>query len=319
MASSPPDDGWSPLPEGWTWSDVGHGALDLAGMVPIIGEAADLTNAAWLASEEKYLDAGLSIISMVPVVGDVVGKGGKLATRAGGKLAEPAVKALAKMDFAKVLAPLKKNNKLAPHIAKIEEALVKWRKEVLDRHASTSRPCGIQECPEATKRLGQSAMMVGKTPVPIRILEKLTPAEKSVFERAIKEVEATPLKARTDKAIFYSGRIGETPAWKLVEKMEKTGAHDTVNTLSNGLLNRKDIRDVLPDDAMGFVDDLASAKLAENAEGAIKFVGDLDSINPNSVFRRIELPALLKNPKITPGSRKQLVEMKNFLDKKYGR
>ena len=42
----------------WTWSDVGHGALDVVGFVPGWGEAADVANAVWYVGEAKYLDAG---------------------------------------------------------------------------------------------------------------------------------------------------------------------------------------------------------------------------------------------------------------------
>lgn len=57
--------------------DLGHLALDLAGLIPVYGEAADLTNAAWYASEGRYLMAGLSLISMIPELGDAIGKGTK--------------------------------------------------------------------------------------------------------------------------------------------------------------------------------------------------------------------------------------------------
>ena len=63
--------------DGWSWSDIGHAGLDIAGFIPGVGEFADGANAAWLLTEGKYLDAAFSVISMVPVVGDIVGKGAK--------------------------------------------------------------------------------------------------------------------------------------------------------------------------------------------------------------------------------------------------
>lgn len=59
-------------------STIGHFALDLAGLIPGVGEFADAANAAWYVKQGDYLMAGLSIISVIPVVGDIVGKGGKL-------------------------------------------------------------------------------------------------------------------------------------------------------------------------------------------------------------------------------------------------
>ena len=60
-------------------SDTGHLALDVAGTVPYIGEAADLTNAIWYANQGQYLNAAFSLISMIPEAGDLIGKGGKVA------------------------------------------------------------------------------------------------------------------------------------------------------------------------------------------------------------------------------------------------
>jgi len=54
-------------------------ALDLAGLIPGVGEYADAANAALYAKEGKWLLAGLSLISTIPVVGDAIGKGGKIA------------------------------------------------------------------------------------------------------------------------------------------------------------------------------------------------------------------------------------------------
>lgn len=119
---------------GWSLGDIGHGALDVVGLIPVVGEPADAANAAWHAAEGQYLEAGLSAISIVPVVGDIIGKGGKLTKKLGGPAARKLVKVLKEMDFAKALAPLRKNKKLAPHIDMMIAALEKWRADLL--------PCG---------------------------------------------------------------------------------------------------------------------------------------------------------------------------------
>lgn len=53
--------------------------LDIVGLIPGLGEFADAANAISYAKQGEYLFAGLSIISMVPEIGDAIGKGGKLA------------------------------------------------------------------------------------------------------------------------------------------------------------------------------------------------------------------------------------------------
>ena len=56
-----------------------QGGLDAAGCIPGIGEIADCANGIISLCRGDFLNAGLSFISMVPVVGDAVGKGGKAA------------------------------------------------------------------------------------------------------------------------------------------------------------------------------------------------------------------------------------------------
>lgn len=140
MVSPPPDES-SLLPDGWSWADIGHGALDIAGLVPGYGEAADLTNAAWYLAEDDYLAAGLSIISTIPIGGDLVGKGAKVA----GKLGEPALKALSKMvqkmDFGPLLRRAAANPKIAAKIKLVEKALEEWRGEIITRARKLSAPC----------------------------------------------------------------------------------------------------------------------------------------------------------------------------------
>ncbi len=54
-------------------------ALDIAGLIPGVGEFADVANAALYAKDGKWLFAALSLVSVIPALGDVVGKGGKIS------------------------------------------------------------------------------------------------------------------------------------------------------------------------------------------------------------------------------------------------
>lgn len=82
---TPPEQEPAPPPEppaeqpddGWSWSDIGHTALDVLGLVPVVGEAFDGVNAAWYASEGDWLNAGLSAAAMIPLAGWMT-TGGKL-------------------------------------------------------------------------------------------------------------------------------------------------------------------------------------------------------------------------------------------------
>ncbi|WP_405817976.1 ligand-binding protein [Streptomyces sp. NBC_01390] len=63
-----------PDPTGLYWgeswlSPIGHGGLDLVGLVPGFGEPADLLNGVWYTAEGNYIDAGLSYASAIPIAG----------------------------------------------------------------------------------------------------------------------------------------------------------------------------------------------------------------------------------------------------------
>ncbi len=63
------------------WNAVLDGVqagLDVAGLVPGFGEFADGINALISLGRGDYVGASLSAMSMVPVVGDAIGKGGKI-------------------------------------------------------------------------------------------------------------------------------------------------------------------------------------------------------------------------------------------------
>jgi RHS repeat-associated protein len=54
---------------GMSWSDLGHAALDVVGLVPVVGEVADVANGVWYAAEGNYVDAALSMASAIPLAG----------------------------------------------------------------------------------------------------------------------------------------------------------------------------------------------------------------------------------------------------------
>lgn len=51
------------------WGSIGHGALDVVGLVPILGEPADGVNALWYAAEGDRTNAALSAAGMIPGLG----------------------------------------------------------------------------------------------------------------------------------------------------------------------------------------------------------------------------------------------------------
>lgn len=72
--------------DGHFWAALGHAVLDIVGAIPVVGEVADVANAAWYAAEGNYEDAALSLASAVPGAGYAAtavkaAKWGKLALK----------------------------------------------------------------------------------------------------------------------------------------------------------------------------------------------------------------------------------------------
>lgn len=55
--------------------ETGHTILAIAGLIPAVGAAPDLANAAWYAAEGRKTEAAISGAGMVPAFGDVLGAG----------------------------------------------------------------------------------------------------------------------------------------------------------------------------------------------------------------------------------------------------
>ena len=131
---------------------AGHIMLDIVGLGADIlggnGAWFDAANALWYAGEKNYLYAALSLISVIPIIGDVVGKGGKLihslekGRRAGASIYKTGkvmkrVDTIAKIKslklmlkqpdiqakIAKIFDKAEENEKFKPHIPKMKEAI----------------------------------------------------------------------------------------------------------------------------------------------------------------------------------------------------
>jgi hypothetical protein len=61
-------------------SGLGHLVLDVVGLVPLVGEAADLINAGWYTAEGDYANAALSAAATIPFLGSAA-TGAKLAAK----------------------------------------------------------------------------------------------------------------------------------------------------------------------------------------------------------------------------------------------
>ena len=125
--------------------DVGHFALDIGGLIPGVGEAADLANAALYAARGEFLMAAMSVIAMIPVVGDIVGKGGKLlmSMGKGGKVAKMLSKHMPKIK--KLFGGLADNPKLGKYIDKMTQSVDDFVVKSLKNPKSKDALQGLQK------------------------------------------------------------------------------------------------------------------------------------------------------------------------------
>jgi hypothetical protein len=109
--------------------DFLQGGLDIVGLVPGIGEAADGLNALISLARDNPLEAILSAISMIPGAGDVVGKGGKVIL----KTFEPAMDIIKKggkqTEIMEKIGP-EAMKKLEGMLGMFKDALVKYQPKI---------------------------------------------------------------------------------------------------------------------------------------------------------------------------------------------
>jgi hypothetical protein len=74
---------WASPDSGESFVSTFQTVLDMAGVVPVAGEVADLTNAIIYAYNGQWFDCATSLVSVVPGVGDVLGKSAKVVVHAG--------------------------------------------------------------------------------------------------------------------------------------------------------------------------------------------------------------------------------------------
>ncbi|HLL05836.1 MAG TPA: hypothetical protein VK539_35020 [Myxococcaceae bacterium] len=106
--------------------------LDLVGFIPGLGEVADLTNAGISAMRGNYLEAALSLISIIPGVGDAIGKGAKYALKFGDSgVARKTLTALRSVDIAGFFKKLAGHPQLMKYVAALQQSLRTLEQELL--------------------------------------------------------------------------------------------------------------------------------------------------------------------------------------------
>jgi hypothetical protein len=163
---------------------------------------------------------------------------------------------------------------------------------------------------------GRQAALL-KQGVPLKTLEHLkTDKQLAAFEKALNEIDKLDLsKLKGKDTIFYSGMAHGKPAWQSAARVAKEKKMNWITDASEGVLDKN--RSSIPPKAMNFLDIKLSRKMAENASGNIKVIGDPRTMNVETgIFYKEELPRLLDNPNVSAASKAELQQLKQILDAK---
>lgn len=205
-----------------SFANWGHGILDVAGMIPAVGNIADGINAAWYAAEGDKLNAGLSLAAAVPGAGLVAG-GAKIGNKVykGIKTIDKASKAAKHTDPSAVNMASKLYAKGGDQILKAPLELPKTIKESVGKNlkeGSYFNPFGNRPT-KLTK--GEKVLEYGALPAGIAI-NAMRPTDDSVQPNSYN-------KQRYVGGVAPSGRQSLTSFNKF-----------TNNTVYHGFNDRKD-------------------------------------------------------------------------------
>lgn len=194
--------GW--FEDNWSqYSEYVHGALDIAGFIPGVGEIADGLNALIYLGEGRYIDAGTSAISLIPILGDLA-KTGKWGIQLGEEVVEELTEKVVK----------EVTEELAEEI--VEEVAEETVEEIVEQVVEEAAEEIIEEVAEET------------TEEIVEIAAKETlgeAAEKTLKESADEissKVAAETLEAAIEKALKN----------ELAEKTIKEAADETVSQVT---------------------------------------------------------------------------------------
>jgi hypothetical protein len=204
------------------WDKYGewvHGALDAAGVIPGLGEIADGINSLIYLGEGRYIEASVSAMAMIPLLGDL-GKAGKWTLKAGQEIVETVVE--------------KATKELA------EEAIQKIAKEsaeeLIERAAKEATSTVIQDTvieqtvEEILEKVGdETAQRVLKDVVEGKVTKLPADVVENLTEESASELAGKISKELGDKKVWVSAETGSMyvsspPAegFLLAEQLSKT-------------------------------------------------------------------------------------------------
>lgn len=219
--------------------------LDVVGLIPGVGEPADITNAILYAKNGEFLNAAFSLVSLIPVVGDAIGKGGKyliqiaksakvakigsLGVKVGTLVTKAATSIKKNENLIKgLLEKMSENKAIAKYVEPIKRAIA----DFVNKHYSEQQPVteGAKTKKAKNKFLGvgvNPVSMVNKvaaaaagTPTPTPTpTTALTPETKANINALLAKMQQDPNEVKTySLAVNYLSSLIKQNAMKNSKK-----------------------------------------------------------------------------------------------------
>jgi hypothetical protein len=241
------------------WDEYGewvHGSLDAVGFIPGLGEIADGLNGLIYLAEGRYIEAAVSAMAMIPILGDL-GKAGKWTLKAGKEILEEAVEKVAKEAAEELLEKVAKET-----VEEIGEKIIKETSEELATKVARDTLEEVAE--EAAEKTLRETSEVLTTKITKESVEATT-------EKVVKETS----EELAEKAIKETS---EKTTKEVTENVVTKTANDTTEELTsagNKVLS-KEAKETLVEQVLEKVDD----KTAALVRSVVKNIGDkVASIN----------------------------------------
>gem|GEM_PF-1894725 len=192
-----------------TWDKYGewvHGSLDAAGLIPGLGEIADGLNGLIYLGEGRYVEASISAIAMIPILGDL-GKVGKWGLTIGKEVLEEAAEKIAKEAAEELIEKIAKETleEVAEKVLKEtgEELIEKTAKELL---AEVAEKAAKEVVEKATKVVADevATKVVKDTVVAVPII-----STKKVSKKVADEIVEETLEQVNEEAAQFISSLTE--------------------------------------------------------------------------------------------------------------
>jgi hypothetical protein len=238
------------------WEKYGewvHGALDTVGFIPGLGEIADGLNGVIYLAEGHHIEAGVSLLAMIPLVGDL-GKAGKWTVKIGQEIVEEVVEKVVKEGAEELIEKAIKET--------VEEVSEKIVKEAGEELAEKIGKEALEEAAEKTvKKAGETLVtasvkdVVGKTTkeatneVVAKVASNtvsVTPKvlAKDVSESIVKETVKETVELVNKETVQHvlkeavEGKVTKLPA-DVAQGLTKDGANELASKISAELGGKK--------------------------------------------------------------------------------